>query len=206
MEQKENDKILAFDSLFTTNQIQIFKIMLSYMNPSLQKNLAIYIKLMELQYTLSFFQKYPHAAASQCVTETSLNSGRFYDEILPFCDHSQRKKIKQLKQTMQSLESMQEMMAMLEMMKELFPQGSGTQDDTAGTGDTRDSGTGDNYTGADSSDGPGGIGCFRGSGFGNIDITQLLSMLSGGNMPDLSGMSDIINLFNNSQTSSNTEH
>ena len=77
---------------------------------------------------------------------------------------------------MQSFESMQEMMSMLEMMKELFPQ------DAAG------------------SEG-GGI-----PGMGDIDVTQLLNILGGGNMPDLSGMSDIMNLFNTSQKTNATDN
>lgn len=175
MEKEGKDKILAFDSLFTTNHIQIFKILLSYMNPSAQKNLAIYIKLMELQYTLAFFQKYPHAAVNRLPREGSMQSARFFDEITPFCDISQRTKINQFKKTLQSMEQMQEMMGMVEMMKELFPQETGSTEDTAGMGP------------------------------GNMDVTQLLNMLGGGNMPDLSGMSDIISLLNAFQSTNTTE-
>ena len=60
---KDNcDKILAFDSIYTNNHIQMYKLLLPYFEPEMQKKMAIYIKFMEFQYTLSYFKNHPSAS------------------------------------------------------------------------------------------------------------------------------------------------
>ena len=54
MDDNRIDKAAAFDTLFTSNRIQILKILAYYMDPRLLKGLAVYIKMSELQYTLQF--------------------------------------------------------------------------------------------------------------------------------------------------------
>ena len=60
METIKNEQIYAFDSLYTTNHIQMLKILLPCLNPPLQKNLALYIKFLELRYTISFLSAHPY--------------------------------------------------------------------------------------------------------------------------------------------------
>jgi hypothetical protein len=59
MNDSGQDKVTAFDALFTNSQIQMLKIFMPYFDPSMQKRLAIYIKWMELQYTIRFFHEFP---------------------------------------------------------------------------------------------------------------------------------------------------
>ena len=51
--------VMAFDALYTNNQIQKLKVLLPYIDPSMQKNMAVYIKYMELKYTMELFKKHP---------------------------------------------------------------------------------------------------------------------------------------------------
>lgn len=132
MSEKEADKILAFDTLFTTNQIQMYKILLSYLQPAVQQKFAIYIKFMELQYTMSFFQNHPLAILNKLPHEEPTNSGKIVDELLPFCDNSQRNKLNQMKSMLQNFENMKEMMETIQMMKELFPEGMGSGGNSEG--------------------------------------------------------------------------
>lgn len=125
MKEKEKDKIMAFDTLFTTNTIQMYKVLLSYMQPALQKKFAVYIKFMELQYTISFFQNHPYALLKAFPHEEKMNTTQLFDELLPFCDQSQREKMNQFKSMMQNIENMQEMMETIQIMKDLFPTGEG---------------------------------------------------------------------------------
>ena len=125
MEQTGKDNINAFDALYTTNQIQLFKILLPYMAPPMQKNLVIYIKYMEFHYTLTLFKKHPYAAFSSAAPVGKPDTNQIFDEIIPFCDLSQREKLLQIKNMMQSLEQMKEMMSVMEMMKDMFPEGMG---------------------------------------------------------------------------------
>lgn len=181
MEKQETDKINAFDSLYTTNQIQLFKVLLSYMNPSVQKDLVIYIKLMELQYTITFFRDHPFAAFLEASQVGNADQNALFDEIIPFCDMSQRSKILQIKNMMQSMEQMKEMMDVMDMMKEMFPEGMGGSGEIgAGSGDK-------------GSSGPGGL-----------DLSQLFGMM-GGNMPDMSAINDMMDLFGTMQAASHSD-
>lgn len=57
MSDKTPDKVLTFDTLFTNNHIQILKVLLFYLPEKDKKQLAIFIKFLELQYTLSYFKE-----------------------------------------------------------------------------------------------------------------------------------------------------
>lgn len=64
MEKQEQDSIQAFDTLYTTNQIQILKILLPYCAPDIQRNLAVMIRFLELQYTIFFVRSHPKPSAA----------------------------------------------------------------------------------------------------------------------------------------------
>lgn len=116
---KKPDKIQAFDSLFTTNQMQILKLLLTYLEPSMQKSMAIYIKYMELQYTLLYFARHQDGI----FPPEAADSSHICSEILPFCSPAQKKQVEQLTGLFSNLKNMTEMMDTLRMMKELFPEG-----------------------------------------------------------------------------------
>ena len=122
MENNASEKINAFDSLFTTDHIRMLKILLSRMNPPLQGKFAVYIRFLELSYTMHFFTQNPFAGWSSAglslfsaQKEDSPFSGNLSDalqvmeEILPFCDFTERETIQSLKNTLQSVENMQDM-------------------------------------------------------------------------------------------------
>ena len=67
-EQPKPDKIQAFDTLFTNNHIQVYKILLPYFEPPMQKQLAVFIKYMEFRYTLSYF----HFPINQLTTSMAI--------------------------------------------------------------------------------------------------------------------------------------
>lgn len=123
MTEKVQEKIVAFDTLFTTNQIQTLKILLTYMEPSQQKNLAVYIKFLELQYTISFFKLHPSCSLGYSDLPKGANFTNLCEELLPLCPPSEQEKIVQMKNMMQTFENMQEMMQMVHMMQEMFPEG-----------------------------------------------------------------------------------
>lgn len=122
MAENNQDKINAFDTLFTNNQIQMLKIILTYMEPEHQKTIAVYIKFMELQYTLEFLKTHPHILIN-IPCEKEFNTSKLCDEISCFCNPTQQKQMIQLKNFYQNFENMQEMMQMIQMMKEMFPDG-----------------------------------------------------------------------------------
>lgn len=125
MGDKELDKVAAFDTIFTTNHIQIMKILLCYLNPQAQKSFAVCIKLSELQYTLSLFHSHPHASLHAASMDGPPDPMQLLDEILPYCTHSEKENLQHLQEMLRSFNNMQETMQMIQSLKELFPDGEG---------------------------------------------------------------------------------
>lgn len=114
-----DDKILAFDTLYTNNQIQLYKIMLPYLRPKMQHTIAILIKYMELRYTISFC----NSSLWSPQKEKAFDINKIWDDFLPYCSPSQRDSFSRLKNMMQTMESAKEMMSTMEMMQQMFPEG-----------------------------------------------------------------------------------
>ncbi len=119
-ESKKPDKIQAFDTLFTNNHIQMYKILLPYFEPPMQKHIAIYIKYMELQHTLSYFRLHPYAVMPK---EEHAETVQICREILPFCSSSEKESMEKIIEMFSNLKNAQEMMETVNMMKEIFPEG-----------------------------------------------------------------------------------
>lgn len=122
-DKKEQDKVAAFDTLFTTNHLQMLKVLVTYLEPSIQKSIAVYIKWMELQYTLSFFRLYPGASLEAPPHAEAKNPEKLCEEMLPYCSPSEKERLLNMKGMLQNFSNMQEMLSMLQTMKELFPEG-----------------------------------------------------------------------------------
>ena len=133
MENCNTSVIQAFDSICTNNKIQMLKILLSHLPSENQGAFAVYIKFMELQYTITFLQQHP---GMQLFRNTSALSFDFFnedntgtisllEELLPFSSPGEQKRIQEMIQMMQNMKQMREMMEMIQMMQEMFPEGMG---------------------------------------------------------------------------------
>ena len=120
----KSDKIQAFDTLFTNNHIQMYKLLLPYFPSAIQKQLAVYIKYLEFQYTLSYFKRHPYAY-DQC---TPPDTGDICKEILPYCSTEEKEKVKRFMDLSATMKNAQEMMETISMMQEIFPEGFPTGD------------------------------------------------------------------------------
>lgn len=119
MDSNEHNKVIAFDTLFTTNHIQMLKVMLPYMDYKTQKSLAVYIKFLELRYTIDFCGQYPH---SPCMNpEESFDLGKICDELFPYCTEKERNQMEQLRNMFRSMEMYQEISRTMELMKDIMP-------------------------------------------------------------------------------------
>lgn len=134
MEEQASKAIAAFDSLFTTNRIQMLKILLSRLAPKQQSGFAVYIKLLELQYTLSILRRHPGARllgddrqlSADFLKGDNEDTIQLLDELLPFSSPGERSRIENMKNMIANFRKMQEMMEMMQMLQELFPEGMGT--------------------------------------------------------------------------------
>ena len=133
MEEQTTKTITAFDSLFTNNRIQMLKILIPRLIPEQQGVFAVYIKLLELQYTLTFLRRHPGKAlfegakrlSASFFQEDNTGTMELLDELLPFSGPEERSKIQNMKSMMETFKKMKEMMDMIQMMQELFPEGMG---------------------------------------------------------------------------------
>ncbi len=121
MDFSETNKVSAFDALFCTNHIQMLKVLLPYADNQLQKSLAVYIKFLELQYTIDFYQKNPYPLCGCTEQENNLDFGKICEELLPYCTQEERKRLEQLRGLLKGMEMYREMSKTMEMMKEFMP-------------------------------------------------------------------------------------
>lgn len=114
-------KVIAFDTLFCTNHIQMLKIMLPYMDNQTQKSMAIYIKFLELNYTLEYFKKHPYPLCGCLEREESPDLSQICSELLPYCTENEKAQLEQIQNISRSMEMYKEMSQTMEMMKDFMP-------------------------------------------------------------------------------------
>ena len=137
MERNEHDKIIAFDTLFTTNHIQMLKIVMPYLDLAVQKKMAVYIKYQELQYTLSYYNFHTGDLRGCSINpmtsdnKEDFNISKLCSELLPYCTAEEKQKVEQLAGMFRSIEMYREMSQTFEMMKDLMP----GMNDTTGSND-----------------------------------------------------------------------
>lgn len=110
----------TFDSLFTTNQLQMLKILLPCLPPSSQGGLAVYIKMQELQYTLEYMKH--HTKNQPLLPPPEEND--IFDQLFPYCSPSQKDQILQFQEMSRQMESIRDAVEMAQMMQDMFPEGA----------------------------------------------------------------------------------
>lgn len=121
METSDHSKVAAFDTLFSTNHIQMLKVMLPYMDNQTQKSLAVTIKFLELNYTIEYYKKNPYPLCGCMEKEDSPDMKKLCSELLPYCTDNERKQIEQIQNLLQSMEMYKEMSKTMELMKDFIP-------------------------------------------------------------------------------------
>lgn len=116
------DKIMTFDTLFSTNHIQMLKIFISYLDNQMQKQMAIYIKILELQYAISYAKHNPYQICGCFEPEENFDFNLFCQEIMPFLTKEERKQAEQFISLSKTMEMAQEFSKTFEMMKDFMPE------------------------------------------------------------------------------------
>mgnify|MGYP007033167003 CR=1 FL=1 len=149
---EEATNVMAFDALYTTNQIQKFKVLLPFMEPSAQKHLAVYIKYMELQYTLSYVQRHPfQICGCSITTEEKPDLCALCRQLSLYSTPDEIRQLDQFRNMLQTMETMQEMSQTISALQEIFPDLSAaspfTDSSAAGDGSSAASDSGDTAAG-----------------------------------------------------------
>lgn len=121
MDSDERNKVIAFDTLFCTNHIQMLKVILPYMDSQTQKSMAVYIKFLELNYTIEYFKKHPYSVCGCMERESSPDFLKMCSELIPYCTENEKKQIEQIRGVFQSMEMYREMSRTMDAMKDFMP-------------------------------------------------------------------------------------
>ncbi len=124
MADKKEDasNVMAFDALYTNNQIQKLKVLLPYIEPSMQKHLAVYIKYMELQYTMTLTKKHSAALCGCSLSQPERpDLKKLCRELCLYSTPEEIKQLEQIQNILQTMETVQEMSQTMSAMQEIFP-------------------------------------------------------------------------------------
>ncbi len=122
-EKNENaSNVMAFDALYTNNQIQKLKVLLPYIEPSMQKHLAVYIKYMELQYTMTLTKKNTAALCGCGLSQPETpDLKKLCKELCLYSTPEEIRQLEQIQNILQTMETVQEMTQTMSAMQEIFP-------------------------------------------------------------------------------------
>lgn len=120
METNEHDNIIAFDTLYTNNHIQMLKIVMPYFDAQAQGQLAVYIKYLEFRHTLDHFS-HPHELSGCSFHKEEFNINKICSQLSPFCNSAEKEKLERIAGIFRSIEMYKEMSRTMEMMKEFAP-------------------------------------------------------------------------------------
>lgn len=123
METIKNEQIYAFDSLYTTNHIQMLKILLPCLNPPLQRNLALYIKFLELRYTISFLSTHPYVISGCGFDKEHRGQEIPVEDLLPYLTPEEAESIKQMQKGMDMMKQFANMQKNMEALQGILPEG-----------------------------------------------------------------------------------
>lgn len=103
MAGKPSKPMTPFDKSVTPSYLYNMKLLLSFLPPSTQRFLAIYIKFFEFRYTMDFFQGLPfHTFSFQSV-----------EELMPYMDENERNMMGQMSSVFGMMDQMQSVQSMM---------------------------------------------------------------------------------------------
>lgn len=162
----DNDYVLAFDHFYTNNHIQILKSLLPFIDGENSAMLPVFIKYMELKYTMSLAGKKRNGIFAGCAkNEKSSSNGieddieQIYNAVRRYLAPNEDKEISQLISAMRAMKNVRQMQQMMEMMQSLNPDAENSQ----------------NECGFDALS---ALSAFGGMGDINIDINELMQLLN----------------------------
>lgn len=116
----ENEAVIAFDTLYTQNHIQILKILLPYFDPYGQSHLAVWIKYLELRYTLEYVSRHPSPPYKNQTSGTSSpDFAVLFEQIKNFCSPQEKALFGELLNLQKNLELFEEMKGMMHLSETL---------------------------------------------------------------------------------------
>ena len=101
----------------------MLKILLPCLNPPLQKNLALYIKFLELRYTISFLNAHPYVISGCAFDKEHRGQEIPIDDLLPYLTPQEAENFKQLQKSIDMMKQFSNMQKNMEALKGILPEG-----------------------------------------------------------------------------------
>lgn len=116
MEKQETDCITTFDTLYTSNRMQMLKILFPYLQPAMQSYIAIYIKLNELLITLHFFKECT-SHPTDFRKKKDLNLPSLINDLSPFLNSEEKDMLHKFSEMQDMMENLSQITQMMQMME-----------------------------------------------------------------------------------------
>lgn len=119
------NNILAFDSIFSINSMQLLKVLMPLIPGKFQPVIAIFIKYQELLYAYQYLQRHPCAFMSMepgVSFEEKIN--QTLKEIRPYCSAEYVEYIDQIESVLDLLQKYKEFEPIFKVMEGVKPQGN----------------------------------------------------------------------------------
>ena len=115
-ETHEIDPVTAFDTLYTSNQMQMLKIVLPFMQEQIQRFIAIYIKFNELLITLRFAKS---SSEFSSFTKKEPDMTTMIKYLSPYLSDSDKEMMNQFSSMQENMEQFKQMSTMMQMMNDM---------------------------------------------------------------------------------------
>lgn len=115
----EQDTICAFDTLYTNQQIQMLKLAMPLLPSVYRSFLAIYIKFLELQYTIQIAKQIRFSTNTDSDMHNTFNTAtldQYFCNIMPYLSDEEKGKVQKIKNMFQTMEQFKQMQPILDMM------------------------------------------------------------------------------------------
>ena len=114
MNENTTRKLQDFDALFSSDQIQILKLLVSYTSGAAHKMIILYIKFLELKIALHLSD----LQSGNVFSKEPFDPSSFLTEIDPFCNTRETSSIRSLLQTMQSWQEIKDTIELFQSMQD----------------------------------------------------------------------------------------
>jgi len=109
MEESPNVKRTAIDRIADGSGLQMMKAAIPYMPSAVQKSFSIYVKMLEMQNILSYYNQPVHACG---ISEENVQPSDILNDIRDFCTQSQCQMLDQAANLLNTMKLYQEIQNM----------------------------------------------------------------------------------------------
>ena len=119
---EEAASVTAFDTIYTTNELQKLKILLPCLEPALQRHLAVYIKYGELLYTMQYVRHHAgQLGGCSLPADGRPDLHSLCSQLSLYSTPEEARQLEQLQDMVRTWENMQETAQAMSVLRELFP-------------------------------------------------------------------------------------